>query len=307
MTSIILPPGERSSEADMSRESEDVRVRATPRYELHYIRRDALAIAAAASTSHVVRCLLQGSARLSVSGETVEVPSGRTALLDPLVRHTLRSRRGPVEMVVLRVHPGLVADMATRLRLTRIGQEFVFRERVVADPHLVALCASARDELRHPRIGHEVILDALVEHILVHLFRHHLLVRRNLDLEFSRFGFVDRRLRRAIEFIHAHFDEDVRLTDMARAAFLSAFHFARLFKRLIGMTPHAYLASVRLEQAARLLVTTDLSMLEISRRVGYASQSHFAKAFKAWTGLTPREYRQASLSPLLADVRSEGG
>jgi len=62
----------------------------------------------------------------------------------------------------------------------------------------------------------------------------------------------------------------------------------------MGMTPHAYLTGVRLEQAARLLATTDLSMLEISLRVGYASPSHFAKAFKTWTGLTPREYRQAS-------------
>jgi AraC family transcriptional regulator len=287
------------SEVSVSETPAEAFVCTTPRYELHYFKRRSLALTAA-PTGYTLRCVLHGHVRLSVSGDVVELHPGMTALLNPVVRHALRSKRGSVEMVTVHLHPGLIADMAARLRLTRIGQEFTFRECAVADPHLAALCTSAREELRRRGIGHEVVLDALVDHILVHLFRHHLLVRRNLDLEFSRFGFVDRRLRRAIEFIHAHSDEDVRLKDMARAAFLSAFHFARLFKRLVGMTPHAYLMGVRLEKAARLLVTTDLSMLEISRRVGYASQSHFAKAFKAWTGLTPREYRQASLTLLLS-------
>jgi AraC family transcriptional regulator len=271
-----------------------VLIRATPRYELHGFRRADLALTTIAPTAYTLYGLLRGRARLLVAGESLPLHPGMTALLNPATRHSLRGHA--VEMIRLQLSPGLVADMAARLRLTRIGQEFAFRHRVVTDTELAALWRSLWAEAQHADIGQDVILDVLVDRILVHLFRHHFAVRRNLDVEFSRFGFVDRRLRRAIEFIHTHFDANVRLKDMARAAFMSAFHFARLFKHTMGMTPHAYLTGVRLQQAAQLLRTTELSMLEISQRIGYASQSHFAKAFKAWTGMTPREYRQASRS-----------
>jgi len=281
-------------ERPKSRAPARVFVHATPRYEVHGFERNAFALGVSAPTTYTLHGVLRGRIHLSVAGESIELQEGMTALLNPLTPYGLRCRGQTVDVVRLHLQPALVADMAARLRLTRIGQEFAFRERAVDDPQLAALWRDLWHELRQPGIGRDVILDALVDHVLVHLFRHHFTVRRNLDLEFSRFGFVDRRLRRAIEFIHTHFEDHVRLADIARAAFMSAFHFARLFKRVVGMTPHAYLMGVRLEQAARLLRTTDLSMLEISRRVGYASQSHFAKAFKAWTGLTPREYRHAS-------------
>lgn len=281
--------------------AQEALVHVAPRYELHYIRRPSFALAAA-PTGYTLRCVLAGRVRLLVRQEAFEIEPGMSILLDPTTPSVLRAQRGGVELISLHMHPSLVADMAARLRLTRIGEEFTFRARVVADPHLVALFLTLREEMRRSDIGRDVVLGALVEQMLVHLFREHFLIRRNLDLEFSRFGPVDRRVRRAIEFIHTHFDERMSLRDMARAAFLSAFHFARLFKRLVGMTPHAYLANVRLEQAARWLATTDLSVLEISQRVGYASQSHFAKAFKAWTGLTPREYRQASSGGLRAEA-----
>ncbi|MCS6816417.1 MAG: AraC family transcriptional regulator [Blastocatellia bacterium] len=281
--------------------SERVFIRTTPRYELHGLRRTALALTTTVPTAYTLYGLLHGRGRLLVAHERFDLHPEMTALLNPATRHSLRCR--DPEIIRLYLPPALIADVAARLRLTRIGQEFTFHQHVVADPRLATLWRSVWEELQQADVGHDMILDALVDQILVHLFRHHFAVRRNLDLEFSRFGFVDRRLRRAIEFIHTHFDGDVRLKDMARAAFMSTFHFARLFKRVVGMTPHAYLMGVRLEQAARLLRTTDLSMLEISQRIGYASQSHFAKAFKAWTGLTPREYRQASCgSPPVASL-----
>jgi len=115
-----------------------------------------------------------------------------------------------------------------------------------------------------------------------------------MKLELSRVGVVDRRLRRAIEFMYLHSAEELSLSEIAREAFLSAYHFARLFKRITGLTPHNYLANIRIEQARHLLGTSDLSINAIATRVGYESQSHFAKLFRAATGLTPKEFRNAA-------------
>jgi len=100
--------------------------------------------------------------------------------------------------------------------------------------------------------------------------------------------------------MHANLAEELPLEDLAAAAYLSPFHFARLFKKLTGLPPHAYLAALRIARARMLLATNDHSITEIAARVGYANSSHFGKAFRQSTGLTPRAFRAALVK---AEVR----
>jgi AraC family transcriptional regulator len=93
--------------------------------------------------------------------------------------------------------------------------------------------------------------------------------------------------------MHANLSRELPLEEIAAAAYLSTFHFARLFKKLTGSSPHAYLAALRTAHAQTLLAETDLSITQLSARVGYSSPSHFAKAFRAATGITPRAFRAA--------------
>jgi AraC family transcriptional regulator len=101
-------------------------------------------------------------------------------------------------------------------------------------------------------------------------------------------------LRRAIEFMHDHCQRELTLAEIAAAAYLSEFHFARLFKKITGTTPHAFLATLRIEKARRMLAESDLSISDIGAQVGYASQSHFTRIFRQTVGLTPRAFRQAA-------------
>jgi AraC family transcriptional regulator len=101
--------------------------------------------------------------------------------------------------------------------------------------------------------------------------------------------------------MHARLDRDLPLEELAAAAYLSPFHFARLFKKATGASPHAYLAALRIERAQQLLAATDLSVTEIGSRVGYQSPSHFGKAFRQATGLTPRAFRSGLIAPRPSD------
>ncbi|HMV50902.1 MAG TPA: AraC family transcriptional regulator, partial [Blastocatellia bacterium] len=105
---------------------------------------------------------------------------------------------------------------------------------------------------------------------------------------------VDRRLRRAIEFMHDNCGRELSLAEIAAAAYLSEFHFARLFKKITGATPHGFLASLRIERARRLLAESDLPITEVGAAVGYAGQSHFTKVFREATGMTPQAFRRAA-------------
>jgi AraC family transcriptional regulator len=201
---------------------------------------------------------------------------------------------GRAEFVVVTFSPVFVLDSAARARLTRSDSLVTFRaRRVESDGRLSRLARDLADELLEEDAGQELVVGAIIEQALVHLLRRYANVRRSEHMELSRAGLVDRRIRLAVELMHAHMQRELSLEEIAASAHLSPFHFSRLFKKLTGATPHAYLASLRAARARDLLAETDLSVTEIGARVGYMSSSHFSKAFRQSAGISPRAYRKA--------------
>jgi AraC family transcriptional regulator len=101
----------------------------------------------------------------------------------------------------------------------------------------------------------------------------------------------NRRLAHVLEYMNAYYAEPLSLDQLAREACVSRFHFGRLFKELVGVTPHRYLVKVRLDAAASLLNDTDLSVLDIAISCGYGSAAHFTAAFHRRFFQTPSSYR----------------
>ena len=73
-------------------------------------------------------------------------------------------------------------------------------------------------------------------------------------------------------------------------------YFIKLFRRVAGQTPHAYLSHCRIDQAKRLLESPELQVKTIAARVGFRDQHYFAKAFARHTGQTPTQYRRCALA-----------
>ena len=98
-------------------------------------------------------------------------------------------------------------------------------------------------------------------------------------------------VRNAIEHIHANLSEDIRLEDIARAARLSTFHFARVFKKTTGVAPHRYLVEARVSKVKELLGAGELGLAAIADEAGFSDQSHMSRVFKRLTGMTPKAFR----------------
>jgi AraC family transcriptional regulator len=84
------------------------------------------------------------------------------------------------------------------------------------------------------------------------------------------------------------------LSWVSRAAGLSEFHFARLFKAATGVTPFQFVTRTRIERAKELLRKTRLPIFEIAERVGYLKPSHFSARFRAVSGCGPDAYRKST-------------
>jgi AraC-like DNA-binding protein len=94
-----------------------------------------------------------------------------------------------------------------------------------------------------------------------------------------------------IETMLKEYGSPLRTEALARQVSLSVSQFNRQFRKRFGMAPHEYLSDLRLNAAAHLLVTTELTVSEVAQRTGFYDQSHLTNGFVRARGISPSKYR----------------
>ncbi|MFD0319225.1 helix-turn-helix domain-containing protein [Streptomyces flavalbus] len=115
---------------------------------------------------------------------------------------------------------------------------------------------------------------------------------------------MEHAVRHTVTLIRERYGEPLTLDDLARSVMVSKYHLLRVFTRVTGVTPGRFLTAVRLQEAQRLLLSTALTVADISARVGYSSTGSFTRRFTELVGLSPTQYRRLSLSSVRADHRA---
>lgn len=100
------------------------------------------------------------------------------------------------------------------------------------------------------------------------------------------------RLQLMMQYIHQDFAYNISLSDIADQAKVSKSTALNLFQRYLGISPVTYLINYRLQEAAKLLASTEKKVTVISKDTGFDSVDYFCKAFKKYYKLTPTEYRK---------------
>ena len=102
------------------------------------------------------------------------------------------------------------------------------------------------------------------------------------------------RVRRVAQYIQDNLQRELRLAELSAVVHMSPYHFARLFKRSTGVSPHRFLIRQRIDEARTLLAAQTVPIAEIARSVGFRTPSHFATTFRRFTGMTPSAYRSTA-------------
>ncbi|GHF98734.1 AraC family transcriptional regulator [Amycolatopsis bullii] len=109
-------------------------------------------------------------------------------------------------------------------------------------------------------------------------------------------------VQQAISAMRDRYFDPITLSQIAAEVFVSPFHLSRVFAELTGVTPGRYLTAVRLFEAKRLLLTTDLTVADVVCSVGYNSVGTFTSRFTKAVGMTPTQYRSPEVRELLLAV-----
>ena len=116
----------------------------------------------------------------------------------------------------------------------------------------------------------------------------------------STLASYNQAVEQVIGVMRTHLADSLSLEDMADAAYLSPFHFNRIFRSMTNIPPGEYLSALRLEQAKRLLLTTNTSVTDVCFEVGYTSLGTFTTRFNQAVGLSPSQLR--TFAQRLSDV-----
>lgn len=157
------------------------------------------------------------------------------------------------------------------------------------DPQIERISLTLKTELETGGVGGRLFGESLATALIVQLLRYY--CSNPQVVPYVEGGLSQFILRRVIDYIQVNFEQDISLASIAKIADMSAYHFSRLFKQSIGLTPHQYLIYCRIERAKHLLNQSDLTITQVARSVGFSSQSHFGQHFKRLTGVTPRQFR----------------
>lgn len=104
------------------------------------------------------------------------------------------------------------------------------------------------------------------------------------------------QIREPVEFIKNSYQEKITIEKLAQIAHLSVSALERRFKKYLSKTPKQFIREVRLENARRMVIETQLSISDIAYQSGFACHSYFSRHFKIMFGELPTQYRQTACS-----------
>jgi AraC-like DNA-binding protein len=147
---------------------------------------------------------------------------------------------------------------------------------------ILLLMEEIKDEMLSKKLYREKKMDLLLQILM---------------LEFQRVNSRERESGDPIiylrKYIMENFHQDISVKDLASQSGYSYHHFRRIFKQHAGLSPVNYLINIRVENAKKLLESSQHKMSTIAQSCGFSTSSQFCSMFKEYTGLTPAEYRRS--------------
>ena len=127
-------------------------------------------------------------------------------------------------------------------------------------------------------LGSKLYIESLSNALAVNLLRDYSVKKTSLNL--SSAGLSDSKLLLVTDYINDNIASEIKLSDLANLAGISQYHFSRLFKKSLGISPNKYVIKQRVERAKSLLKNPELSVTDVALLCGFNSHSHFGQYFR---------------------------
>ncbi|QUL53222.1 AraC family transcriptional regulator [Paenibacillus tritici] len=239
--------------------------------------------------------VLEGSIRMGINSETRVLAAGDLAVCSSGDIHYYDSKNSQSKLLMIIFNPSLIGYPAGWPLNMRLMSPFLENqpstpEVEITYHRLPAIMQELLQEHTRKLPHHEQLMTGLLHELCALLLRHMPLDIVNPHKDKRRITNM-KIMQEVLEYLDVHYMHPITLADAARHANMSLFYFSRFFKSISGMSYVAYLNSIRVNQAERLLLDTDKTILDIALECGFSNIRTFNRVFKQVKLRTPSELR----------------
>ncbi|MGL5902537.1 MAG: AraC family transcriptional regulator [Cetobacterium sp.] len=250
-----------------------------------------------------VNFVVSGSSTQRVDGELVELKKGDLLFLSPGIEHDISRCEEQDIMINFIINPSFFESLLTFIDAKNYLSDFIVqtvfkRETFIAlvfknlntNKEVKSIINKIITELKNEKtnILHNSKIKFLVGLLFVEL-------SNETPYKISKNSYNDKMILDIINYIENNL-EDASLITLSEKLNLKDYNLAKFIKKNTGQTFKEIVKEIRLEKICDLLLSTDISILEIARMMGFSSSSFFYKEFNFKYGVSPKEYRDLNKS-----------
>lgn len=183
---------------------------------------------------------------------------------------------------------------------TPLGQlNYMFREKPDVQRQAYDLIMDIYHETQHKSKGYELAITAAIRRLLLLLLRND-----SRDMLHGADNAELMRLQPALDYVDAHLAEKISIEQACAVLNLSYHYFIKYFKKVMGLSFIDYVNYKRIKKAERLLLTQDVSIMEVGEAVGIPNMAQFYKLFKRHNQCSPKEFKHRMRGEVSLDTVS---
>lgn len=257
-------------------------------------------------TSIEMLYFLQDSATVWIGSHHYQVHSGDLIIINAGEVHSATGEEGDTPThLVLKVLPELLYISDNNSFETNYLLPFTIagftQNRLIPKDHLqdspvIPLIDEVYNEFHTRQYGYELSIQANINKIFLWILRYWQSKGMKLEQLFHQNSKDYARLKKLFEYVQNNYHQPIYLAEMAEICNMNDSYFSRYFKKLTGKTFVEYVNYIRLTEAEKLLLTTDLNITQIAFATGFSSASYFIKIYKKHRGTSPNKMKNQLLS-----------
>lgn len=176
--------------------------------------------------------------------------------------------------------------------LNSFRHQTVFFKDELSKSSVPQLLFDIYEESNKKNYGYELAIRTKINEIFLWFLRYWHSKNINIDLNMPAHESAAKRLQKVFEYVSNNYGNDISAADMAKLCNMSYSYFSRMFKKIMKKSFSEYLTYVRISEAEKLLLTSDMNITEIAFQVGFSSSSYFIQQFKNIKLISPKQYKK---------------
>lgn len=245
---------------------------------------------------------LSGVFEVYLNDQSYEFQAGDMVLINSQEVHQIEAKEAKGgSYYVIRFEPEVIYTLSQNVfevkyilpfTLNNYSHQKVFKKQEIDSTFIPELLKEIMEEFYSKKYGFELAIKAHICNIFLWILRYWDKAGVKLDRFYDMDHEILKKFQNVFYYVSENYDEDIKVSDMAKLANMSYSYFSRTFNRIMNTSFNEYLNYVRITAAEKLLITTDLNITEIAMNVGFSTASYFIKQFKYYKTISPKQYKK---------------